>query len=182
MNRLFKGAVAGAAGVALLLGGAGTFALWQDAASIGDSTAINSGQLRFGTVPEGAWAFNGNAIVAADVEDLLIVPGDVLTYTVANVPILANGDNLSAVLGFTTGSATGDADLIAALDPVVTVNGVDVTGGTVTVTDGMTNVGPVVVTMAFEADNLDAQNMVAYLSDMQLTLNQQLVPGQPDYS
>ena len=29
MNKLVKGSIAGAAGIALLLGGAGTFALWN---------------------------------------------------------------------------------------------------------------------------------------------------------
>src|ERR1700710_1730368 len=48
MNKLVKGAVAGAVGVTLLLGGAGTFALWNS--TIGVSTgSISTGNLAFGT-------------------------------------------------------------------------------------------------------------------------------------
>ena len=44
MNKLLKGSIAGAAGIALLLGGAGTFALWNDTAAASGGT-VQSGNL-----------------------------------------------------------------------------------------------------------------------------------------
>ena len=48
MNKLVKGAVAGAAGIALLLGGAGTFALWNASTNV-STGSISTGTLAFGT-------------------------------------------------------------------------------------------------------------------------------------
>lgn len=102
MNKLFKGAIAGAAGVALLLGGAGTFALWNSDADVGTDTTIDAGHLMFGTVPDGSWYVDGSdtALSNSDVESVALVPGDVLVYKVANVPVIAHGTHLQAKLGF----------------------------------------------------------------------------------
>ena len=65
MNKLLKGAIAGAAGVALLLGGAGTFALWNSSATVTGGN-IDAGNLHVadsGTA--GTWPANGPPITLA---------------------------------------------------------------------------------------------------------------------
>ncbi len=104
MNKLAKGAIATATGGALLLGGAGTFALWNDVWDEGVDQPIATGQLQFaGTDPVvGAW----HADAAGDVElsdTFLMVPGDTVYY-VGTVNVLAEGDNLRATLGMDPGS------------------------------------------------------------------------------
>ena len=37
-NKMIKGSVAGATGIVLLMGGFGTYALWQDSATLGGSS------------------------------------------------------------------------------------------------------------------------------------------------
>ncbi len=39
MNKMIKGSIAGATGVALLMGGFGTYALWSDSEDLPDATA-----------------------------------------------------------------------------------------------------------------------------------------------
>ena len=51
---MLKGSIAGAAGVALLLGGAGTFALWNGDAAIAGAT-ITAGTLTV-EASEGTWS------------------------------------------------------------------------------------------------------------------------------
>ncbi|KGJ79709.1 hypothetical protein GY21_04080 [Cryobacterium roopkundense] len=93
MNKLLKGSIAGAAGVALLIGGAGTFALWNDTAAIAGGT-ITAGTLTVDT-GDGAWSDQFGSI--SSIGDYRIVPGDTLTYTTA-IQVEAVGDNLSAEL------------------------------------------------------------------------------------
>src|SRR5688572_6565363 len=44
MNKMIKGSIAGATGVALLMGGFGTYALWSDSETL-DGSSITSGVL-----------------------------------------------------------------------------------------------------------------------------------------
>jgi alternate signal-mediated exported protein len=95
MNKVLKGSIAGAAGVALLLGGAGTFALWNSTAGI-DGAVITAGALTVATA-NGVWTDQTSSTQAIDLEKYDIVPGDTLTY---NTEVLVNavGDNLNATL------------------------------------------------------------------------------------
>jgi alternate signal-mediated exported protein len=86
MNKLVKGSIAGAAGVALLLGGAGTLALWNDSASI-NAGSVTSGVLDVANAAPGSWSPNL----------ALIVPGDTVVYT-DTLEITATGDNLKATV------------------------------------------------------------------------------------
>lgn len=95
MNKLIMGSIAGAAGVALLLGGAGTFALWNSEADI-DAATITAGTLTVAT-SNGVWTDQTSATNAIDITDYEIVPGDTLTYT-TEVLFNAIGDNLNATL------------------------------------------------------------------------------------
>ena len=104
MNKLVKGSIAGAAGIALLLGGAGTFALWND------SQLVNGGNVQTGTLDialsgSGTWldvspdAPNTTWVVATD----RLVPGDTVTFT-QDVTIQATGKNLKANLAYNPAS------------------------------------------------------------------------------
>jgi alternate signal-mediated exported protein len=92
MNKLVKGSIAGAAGIALLLGGAGSLALWSDSAALSPTT-ITAGNLDIAPVSAGSWS---PALTK-------IVPGDSTTYT-QNYTVVATGDNMHATL--TTNAGT----------------------------------------------------------------------------
>ncbi|WP_448060902.1 alternate-type signal peptide domain-containing protein [Cellulomonas hominis] len=176
MNKLAKGAVATALGTALLLGGAGTLALWNDSVDLGAGQDIASGVLTL-DVGTGAW----------DANPALWVPGDAITYTTA-VAIVAQGDNLAAELSIDPASITGDPALLAALDTSMAVS--NVAGGALTPVAGRDNVFTVVptsatsgapvtaivtVTIDFPASSVSglvAQGERAYVSNLQLLLNQ----------
>ncbi len=99
MNKLTKGAIAGAAGIALLLGGAGSFALWNGNASV-SAGQVQSGTLTIAASGTGTWQNtpNGSSTPAAvTIGTFKAVPGDTLTFT-QQLNITAIGDNLSAAL------------------------------------------------------------------------------------
>lgn len=89
MNKLVKGSIAGAAGIALLLGGAGTFALWNDSTTV-SAGPIATGKLSLVSDLNGAWATGITNWV----------PGDSDTYT-ETFMIDAVGDNIKAELSAT---------------------------------------------------------------------------------
>jgi len=130
MKTVTKAAIAASAGVALLLGGAGSLAYWNDT-KVGSSLTIASGNLAIGTIVDGTgWTLQQNAtgIPAAEATGVaytnqLVVPGDTLTKTVS-VPITLTGENMRAQLAVTgaKGASNGLSDSITAT--VVSVNGV----------------------------------------------------------
>jgi alternate signal-mediated exported protein len=110
MNKLVKGAIATAAGVVLLMGGAGTFAYWNASTGITGGTIV-AGQLTVSdpTPSDGVWTVQKDGTGTATVvtlADFKASPGDVLTYT-KNVSITATGDNLTATLSLAPGSIDG---------------------------------------------------------------------------
>jgi alternate signal-mediated exported protein len=173
MNKLVKGSIAGAAGIALLLGGAGTLALWNDSADIADTT-INSGTL---TLTESATspAWTGPST---------IVPGDTVTYD-SQVTVTAAGDNINATLSVDESSITGgDAELLADLDIAMTADLTGLTGiaagtaaGTYDITAPGTYVIPVSVTVVFDelSDN-DTKSQSVDLTGLAFDLQQYLLP------
>ena len=98
MNKAMKGAIAaGAAGI-LLLGGAGTFAVWSDSRNV-TADAVNTGVLSLDVNPDGdaKWAETADLATEISPATFEIVPGDSLTYT-ATVAVTATGDNLTGEL------------------------------------------------------------------------------------
>jgi len=100
MNRNAKGAIAVGAATLLLLGGGGTFALWNDSANLSAGT-VDSGQLTLE-----AAAGNGTWYTDEDLTDEItswgnegagyaIVPGDTVYWESEELTITAEGDNLS---------------------------------------------------------------------------------------
>jgi alternate signal-mediated exported protein len=182
MNKLLKGSIAGAAGIALLLGGAGTFALWNDDATVNGGT-ITAGTL---TVTEGTGATDGWSSALGgeilDIDDFQIVPGDVLTY-ITTLDITAEGDNLSAILeiddlSIVSGGTAADDALAALLTESATVS---VDGSTAAATQTISpEAGTQVVTVAVEltfpdglstADN-EAMSGSVSLESFDVTLTQ----------
>jgi len=173
MNKLTKGTIAGAAGIVLLLGGAGTFALWNDSAAISGGT-VASGTLSFGAVAPGTWKdispdVSGGTGVPID-GTFRTVPGDVLAYT-STVVVNATGDNLlakfDAVYKNTTALPTGFTTAVIVKDS----KGATV-ANPVTVTDGDTYT--VVVKLTFDAATAGkvSQDTPVNLEDVALTLTQ----------
>ncbi|MCR2827890.1 alternate-type signal peptide domain-containing protein [Microbacterium sp. zg.Y909] len=189
MNKITKATIATAAGAALLLGGAGTFATWNYNATAAGST-ITAGNLVVTDGPVGTWSANGAAI--DHIAGYAVSPGDVLTYT-KTMQIEAEGDSLEAELALTGGSIaaadglnTADVALAGLLDDsaVLTVEAdaegiTDNRDGSFTVTpDGgaISESVTVTVTIAFPngaagADNA-AMNGSVDLSAMTVTLTQ----------
>jgi alternate signal-mediated exported protein len=103
MNKLLKGSIAGAAGIALLLGGAGTFALWNQTATVANGS-VTSGVLTIAAGATGTWKDISADKVAGgvaipDISTFKIVPGDKLELT-QTVTINATGNNLAAKLTY----------------------------------------------------------------------------------
>jgi alternate signal-mediated exported protein len=107
MNKLTKGALAGAAGLTLLLGGGTTFALWNSVAAVPGGTIV-AGNLVV-TVGEdaGEWTHLNGPILKID--DFRLSPGDELIYT-KTMHIAAEGDNLVAQLNLTPGSIAASTE------------------------------------------------------------------------
>jgi alternate signal-mediated exported protein len=95
VNKLVKVSIAAAAGFALLLGGAGTLALWNTAPAAFSGSAIQSGVLRVDFPSAATAEYTGTNTPATH-----IVPGDAVTV-VQPVNITATGDTLRVTLNFT---------------------------------------------------------------------------------
>jgi alternate signal-mediated exported protein len=101
MNKMVRGSVAGAAGVALLMGSFGTFALWQDEAGV-QGAGITSGTLSI-TAGQTVWKDeSARAPQRWSLDDALVVPGDTITRTQTFV-VEATGANMMGELSFTAG-------------------------------------------------------------------------------
>lgn len=189
MNRFAKGAIAGAVGIALLLGGAGSFALWNGSATAAAGT-VQSGTMTIVPNGTGTWtASHGGSASAITISTFRAVPGDVLTFT-QKVDISATGDNLSALLtvdptSIKAGTGTASTQLAAALTSGMTVgiSGTLPTGITTTATPNTFKVSnlaatttvTVVVTLPFDAttSGATAQGGTVDLTKLAITLQQQ---------
>jgi alternate signal-mediated exported protein len=160
MRSVTKAVIAGAAGIALLAGGAGSLAFWTDTKT-GSSVVISSGTLSLGTFDDSTgWTITQNAAgvtpaqttgVAYIPGTTLVVPGDVLTKTIS-VPVNISGLNNKATLVVASVPPTGTSTLTPVAS-IVSVNGV--TGGTATLTsanNGNVDV-KVSVTIPWTSDN-----------------------------
>jgi alternate signal-mediated exported protein len=187
MNKLAKGAIAGAAGIALLLGGAGTFAFWNSSATVAGGT-ITAGNLLISNPTPGVWKDQNGATI--DITTYKIVPGDTLTYT-DDVDLTVTGNNLVATLALGAGSITPVAGTGAAgtalagfltENAVLTATGTGISGAspTYTITAGAAGVvQPVTVAVTLKFPNVNtagfenaAKTGAVSLSNMTLTLTQ----------
>lgn len=106
MNKMIKGAAFAGIGVALLLGGGGTLAVWN-VAKEAPAGRIVSGNLNM--VPgAGSWRSNLSGDIRA-IDDYRIVPGETLTYS-QSLDIALEGDKLEAKLTVTGAGANNGFD------------------------------------------------------------------------
>ncbi|BDZ49350.1 hypothetical protein GCM10025867_15910 [Frondihabitans sucicola] len=120
MNKIITGAIAGAAGIALLLGGAGTFALWNANASSAASS-VSSGTLSLSANNDGTWTDITNGRSATiNPSTALMVPGNTYQFT-QTLTVAATGNDLKANLTYASQSITGDAALLAATTKTLAV-------------------------------------------------------------
>lgn len=188
MNRMIKGSVVGAAGVALLMGGFGTYATWTDDAVLGESS-VSAGQLDIEagdvvwddatTVAPADWSANTTLAVGD-----LLVPGDVVTRTQA-FTVTGTGKNLAGTIALNKGTQDLGGFTEELLDVSFEVEVASSNPGLVKVagTDGdFTFEAPfntatltAVVTYAFDQDSTSAQQAqlaTATLSDASITITQ----------
>jgi alternate signal-mediated exported protein len=188
MNKLVKAAIAGAAGIALLLGGAGTFALWNSSTTVTSGTIVAGNLVVADSGTAGTWTANGATIAIASYK---AAPGDVLKFT-KTVNVTATGDNLVATLGLgvasitpTTANKAADVALASALNSnaVLTASGSSITanGSAYTVAAGTAGIvaQPVVVTATLtfpKSTTAGAENAAELgsvkLNDFTVTLTQ----------
>lgn len=94
MNKMIKGAVVAGLGVALLLGGGGTLAVWN-AEQEANAGSIVAGDLNL-TAETGAWTSSATGTIA-NIDDYRVVPGEKLSYT-QTMDVTLTGDAMSATL------------------------------------------------------------------------------------
>lgn len=158
MNKLVKASVASAAGIALLMGGAGSLALWNDSATVSSGT-VSTGELSLTSNGAGSWA-NGIA---------LWVPGDTDTYT-ETFTVVASGDNIDAQIsaaytGVSTNGITSSSTIVVAGETPSAPGVYTLDAGTYTVT--------VTVNVSFNANGQANQNIAAQpLGNVAVTLQQ----------
>lgn len=99
MNKMIKGSVAGATGVALLMGGFGTYALWSDSEQLAQN-GVQSGDLTIDTVGGHYDDANSDAVNDWSASDKM-VPGDKITYT-QTFTVTGNGKNLKGAIDLAT--------------------------------------------------------------------------------
>ena len=106
MNKMIKGSIAGATGVALLMGGFGTYALWSDSEQLAEN-GVQSGVLTIDTT-DGVYDDAGTTGVANDwTASDLMVPGDVVTYT-QTFTVNGTGKNLAGTIALDVEDVDGD--------------------------------------------------------------------------
>lgn len=110
MNKATKGALAAGLGVAMLSGGAGTLAYWNNSQTV-DGTAINAGNLQIVTDATntgcGSWTLDtGESAPSTYNDGDPLVPGDVLTRSCA-FTIKATGNHLRANLSVSAANFSG---------------------------------------------------------------------------
>lgn len=99
MNRNAKGAIAVGAATLLLLGGGGTFALWNTSQKV-DASIVSSGELSLADGKPGAWynyddyVAHGAAATEIDLAKYHVVPKADLVFVVVDMQITAEGSNL----------------------------------------------------------------------------------------
>lgn len=172
-HRATKGIAALAAAAALLLSGYGSYALWTDTESL-DGGDINAGELKITDVTPGVWrdvSAGGAGTVIPDITSFLVVPGDVLTYTL-DAKVLAKGDNLRATLTADPASVTGDLPLRNDITVSTAINVAGAPSAAITeANDGQTL--QAVVTLDFDEASLNPSQLQNLdLSDLSLVLNQ----------
>ena len=118
MNKMMKGSVAGATGIALLMGGFGTYALWSDSEQLAQNS-VQSGELSIDT-SAGVYDDTRTTTVGDWSTSEKMVPGDVITYT-QKFTVKGNGRNLKGDIALASLGSLGTNDFANALVRTVEV-------------------------------------------------------------
>jgi alternate signal-mediated exported protein len=97
MNTMIKGSIAGATGIALLMGGFGTYALWSDSEDL-KAHDVQTGVLDIATSPgvyDDATTTSANDWTSTN----KMVPGDTVTYT-QTFTVKGEGKNLKGTIKY----------------------------------------------------------------------------------
>lgn len=116
MNKLVKGGLAAAAGIALLMGGAGSLAYWNSS-STAASGAIQTGHLKLTAGTVSGWS------------KAHLVPGDTDTYT-QHFTLDMLGDDIKVSLATSVASPTGTLPAGVTVTTAYTVDGQSWDGST----------------------------------------------------
>ena len=164
MNKLVKGSIAAAAGIALLMGGAGSLALWSDSVTVNAGT-VSSGTLDVSTGTAGSWSPNLAKIV----------PGDTVVYT-QTLNLSATGDNLKASISSNIGSITNNITGSTATSTFVVKDSSNVAvapvAGVYTLNGAYTVEVTISVAFASGTTGLTGQNASVNLSTLAVTVTQ----------
>ncbi|WP_186764327.1 alternate-type signal peptide domain-containing protein [Arthrobacter yangruifuii] len=184
MNKMTKGALAIGIGSAMLLGGGGTLAVWNQTQNASAGT-IAAGELGL-TAGKGVWSSNGTAI--DDINTYKIVPGETLTYS-QPLTVKLEGDKMQAKLTVDSSKVlTGDfagSDLMMVQAPTLTDSASkQVLPGTILtpLPKGQVKREQLVTASAsfkFDAAALSSVGAKADLSSVQYKLDQLAVPAAP---
>ncbi|WP_422115706.1 alternate-type signal peptide domain-containing protein [Brachybacterium sp. UNK5269] len=178
MNKMAKGAAITGLGVALLLGGGGTLAVWNAEQST-NAGVIASGQLDVAP-GKGVWT-DANTGTTVDIKTYRVVPGDSLTYT-QPLTVTLEGNNVSAVLSMTgtpqamAGTAAFDNDdLDFTLPTLVNKDGKSVLDGTALKSKALNKTETLTAssTVTFDADADGSMNAAIDLNKVSYRLDQQ---------
>lgn len=116
MNKVTKGALAAAAGVAILAGGAGTMAAWNAESSLG-AGSVTAGSLNIEQVQAGTWHWNTVDGATFNPGTDRLVPGDTVVY-VGEYRITAEGNNLTATLKPSVAGISGELEDLLDVTPI----------------------------------------------------------------
>ena len=127
MNKMIKGSIAGATGVALLMGGFGTYALWTDTEAI--AGGVTSGELDIVSAGVATYQdISADATSTTWSASTLMVPGDKVEMT-QPLDVNAAGKNLKAKVSLTGVASDFDSQLVVTLSYAgksTTVNGTNI--------------------------------------------------------
>ncbi|MGO3328173.1 alternate-type signal peptide domain-containing protein [Gordonia sp. (in: high G+C Gram-positive bacteria)] len=170
MNRKTKGALAVGAGAIILLGGAGSFALWSDTEAIAGGD-IKAGQFGLNCGTGGAWTDDSpttNGVTVVNPATDLMAPGDIWEYA-GNCTVTATGKNMEATLGVDLGSNTVPSDNFTV---TTSVDGQNTTTTPISVSNGDSLAVTVRVNFLESTPNLEDVGATISVSGMNVTLNQ----------
>lgn len=176
MKKVAKAAIAAGAAGALMLGGAGTLALWTSDTDV-DAGSVSTGHLTMQPAAAGVWA-DASADAASTAFNPAtdhLVPGDVVTFK-QDVTIGADGKNLKGTLTETglAGGTVLPADVSVAVAVDKSAVGVSQDSGTGVITFGAAAeyTVPVTVTITFAESAAGSMDAPIDLGALTLTLNQ----------
>lgn len=187
-----RGALAGATATAVLLGGFGAFALWEDNQNLGLTANLQTGRLEIVDVSlDGSWEFAGDIDgehdglvgVGAPIDPAVfrVSPGDVLEWT-GTIDVVAQGTDMLARVAVDSSQIVVHPDLagmVTVTAGVVAVDGVAAPAGLIEGDDaGAAREVEVAVQVAFSrdfgenADNASRLPNAVVLDNLELSLVQ----------